>query len=83
MNSLKTILTLIAIILGALALLAGIGLIYSLLYYILFLAVICIGGYVAFRLLSRSRPERIEAPDPKKELQNVQRLLDQYKKQDR
>ena len=83
MDTLKTILTLIAIILGALALLAGIGLIYSLLYYILLFTVLCIGGYVAFRLLSRPRPERIEAPDPKKELQNVQRLLDQYKKQDR
>ena len=83
MDNLKTILTLIAIIIGALALLAGIGLIYSLLYYVLFLAVVVIGGWVAFRLLSRPRAEQIEAPDPKKELQKVQRLLDQYKKQDR
>lgn len=79
MNNLKTILTLIAIILGALAVLAVIGFIYSALGYILILGVVCLGGYIAFRLLSKSDEKQIAAPDPKKELEKVQRLLDQYK----
>lgn len=85
MDKLKTILILIAIILGSLAVLAGISFLYSLLNYVLLFGVIGIGGWIAVRLLSKPGPgpEQIAAPDPKKELQKVQRLLDQYKKQDR
>ena len=83
MDKIKTILTLIAIIIGALAILAGIGLVYSLLNYILLFAVICLGGYVAIKLLGkpeRQEIQQIQAPDPQKALKSVQRLLDQYKK---
>jgi 4-hydroxybenzoate polyprenyltransferase len=80
MQTLKTILTLIAIILGALAVLAAIGFIYSLLGYILILGVVCLSGYIAFRLFSKSDEKQIAAPDPKKELKKVQRLLDEYKR---
>lgn len=80
MDKLKTILTLIAIILGALVVLAAIGLIYSLLGYVLIFGVICLGGYIAFRFLTKSETKQISAPDPKKELQKVQRLLDEYKR---
>lgn len=87
MDGIKTILTLIAVIIGALVLLAGIGLIYNLLSYGLILAVLCVGGYVAYRLFARSEPEpepkQIRPPDAKRELEKVQRLLDQYKRQDR
>ena len=78
MGSLKTILTLIAVILGALAVLAVVGFIYSLLGYLLILGVICLGGYIAFRFLTKSDGKQISAPDPKKEFEKVQRLLDQY-----
>lgn len=80
MDKIKTILTLIAIIIGALAVLAGIGLVYSLLNYILVFAVICLGGYVAVKLFVKPEPQVLKTPNPRKELKNVQRLLDQYKK---
>ena len=80
MDKLKTILTLIAIILGALVVLATIGFIYSFLGYLLILGVVCLGGYIAFRFLTKSDSTQISAPDPKKELERVQRLLDEYKR---
>lgn len=80
MNALKTILTLIAVILGALVVLAAIGLIYNLLGYILILGVVCLAGYVAFRMLGKSDEKQLTAPDPKKQLEKVQRLLDEYKR---
>ena len=80
MNALKTILTLIAVILGALVVLAAIGLIYNLLGYILILGVVCLAGYVAFRMFGKSDEKQLTAPDPKKQLEKVQRLLDEYKR---
>jgi hypothetical protein len=80
MDKLKTILTLIAIILGGLVALAAIGLIYNLLGYLLILSLICLGGYIAFRFLTKPDAKQVSAPDPKKELQKVQRLLDEYKR---
>jgi hypothetical protein len=80
MDKIKTILTLIAVIMIAFAVLAGIGLIYSLFIYIVILAVVCLGGLIAFRMISRPEAKRIQAPDPKREFEKVQRLLDQYKK---
>lgn len=81
MDKLKTILTVIAVILGALAVLAVIGFIYTALGYILILGVICLAGYVAIRLFGKSddNDKQLSAPDPKKQLEKVQRLLDQYK----
>jgi 4-hydroxybenzoate polyprenyltransferase len=80
MDNLKTILTLIAIILGALAVLATIGFIYTFLGYLLILGVVCLGGYIAFRILTKADTKQISAPDPKKEFERVQRLLDEYKR---
>ena len=80
MDKLKTILTLIAIILGALAVLAAIGFIYTFLGYILILGLVCLGGYIVFRFLTKSDSKQLSTPDPKKELERVQRLLDEYKR---
>ena len=80
MDELKKILTIIAIILGALAVLAAIGFIYTFLGYILILGVVFLGGYIAFRFLTKSDANQISVPDPKKELERVQRLLDEYKR---
>ena len=79
MDKIKTILMLIAVILGGLVVLAGIGLVYSLLNYILVFAVICLAGYVAVKLLVKPEPKELNPPEPRKELKNIQRLLDQYK----
>lgn len=80
MDKLKSILTLIGIILGALAVLAVIGFIYTAAGYIMILAVVCLGGYVAFRLFGASGDKQISVADPKTELEKVQRLLDEYKR---
>ena len=80
MDKLRTILTLIGIILGSLAVLAVIGFIYTAAGYIMILAVVCLGGYIAFRLFGTSDDKQISAPDPKRELEKVQRLLDEYKR---
>ena len=76
----KTILTLIAVIVGALAVLAVIGFIYSALGYVLILGVLCLGAYIAFKLFAKSDTPQLSAPDPKRELERVQRLLDEYKR---
>lgn len=80
MDKVKTLLTLIAIILGALAVLAVIGFIYSLLAYILILGVVCLAGYIAIRFLSKPNEKQLAAPYPKRELEKVHRLLDEYKR---
>lgn len=82
MNQLKTILTVIAAIIGVLVVLSAIGFIYSLISSLMLVALVCLAGYVAFRLLSKPQTvEKLRAPDPKKELQAVQRILDDYKKE--
>ena len=80
MDKLKTILTWVGVILGALAVLAMIGLIYNFLGLILLLGAVCLAGYIAIRWLGRSDPKQITGPDPNKELRNVQRILDEYKR---
>ena len=80
MDKLKTIFTLLAIILGALVILALVGFIYSLLGYVLILGVLCLGAYIAYQLFGKSEEKQIATPDPKKELAKAQRLLDEYKR---
>ena len=79
-DKLKTILTLVGIILGALAVLAVVGFIYTAAGYVMILAVVSLGGYIAFRLVGASGDKQVSAPDPKRELDKVQRLLDEYKR---
>lgn len=80
MDKIKIILIVIAVIIGGLGVLAAIGLIYTFLNYILVFAVIGLGGYIALKLWAKPEPKEITPPDPRKELKNIQRLLDQYKK---
>lgn len=79
MDKLKSILTLVAVIVGSLAVLAGIGLIYSLLSYLLLLGVICLGAIIAFRLLRGSKPRQLPG-DSHRELKKIERILDEYKR---
>jgi dipeptide/tripeptide permease len=81
MDKIKTILIIIAVIIGGLGVLAAIGLIYSLLNYLLVFAVLGVGGYIALKLFAQPEPkEKIKPPEPRKELKSIQRLLDEYKK---
>jgi len=51
------------------------------LFYAFVFAVIGLGGYVAFKLFFKSEEkQQLKAPDPKKQLEKVQRLLDEYKR---
>ena len=81
MDKIKIILVIIAVILGSLGLFVAIGFIYSLLFYAFVLAVIGLGGYVAFKLFFKTEEKQLQAPDPKKQLEKVQRLLDEYKRE--
>jgi hypothetical protein len=82
MDKLKMVLIIIAVIVGGLGVLSLVGIIYSILSSVAIIAIVCLAGYVGFRVLTRSpsEPEQLHAPDPKKELQKVQRLLDEYKR---
>jgi hypothetical protein len=80
MDKIKIILVIIAVILGSLGLFVAIGFIYSLLFYAFVLAVIGLGGYVVFKLFSKPEEKQLKTPDPTKQLEKVQRLLDEYKR---
>jgi uncharacterized membrane-anchored protein YhcB (DUF1043 family) len=79
MDKIKTILILIAIILGALAVLGTIGLLYSMLQFVLLIGVLGLAGYIGVRLLSNKSPREIDSNhDPL--LQKVERTLEEYKR---
>ena len=89
MDKIKIILTIVVVLLASLGLFVAIGFLYSLVFYVFVLAVIGLGGYVAFKLLAGGSKEqsqmkqidsKLKELDPKKELQKVQRLLDEYKR---
>lgn len=80
MDKIKTILILIAIILGGLIVLGAIGLVYSLFQYLLLFGILCLGGYVAVRLLTNKSPREIESSGPERQLRNVERTLEEYKR---
>ena len=80
MDKIKFILIVIGVILGALGLFVAIGFIYNLLFYGSILAIVCIGGYLAYKLFAKPEAKQLQTPDPQKQIENVQRLLDEYKK---
>ena len=80
MDKIKIILILIVAVLASLGLFVAIGLIYSLLFYAFVFAVIGLGGYVVYKLFTKPEEKQLTALDPKRELQKVQRLLDEYKR---
>lgn len=80
MDKIKTILILLGIIFGALAVFATIGFIYSLLQFLLLAGVIGLAGYIGVRLLTNKSPREIESPGPERQLQNVDRTLEEYKR---
>lgn len=78
MDKIKTILILIAVVLGALGLLAVIGLVYSMLQFLMLIAVLGLAGYVGFRLFTKSPRELGSAAET--HLQKVERTLEEYKR---
>jgi hypothetical protein len=80
MDKIKIILIVVVALLASLGLFVAIGFIYSLLFYVFVFAVVGVGGYVAFKVLTKPEEKQLRTPDSKKELQKVQRLLEEYKK---
>jgi len=80
MDKLKTILTLIAVILAALVALSAIGFFYAALQYVLLFGIICLATVLAVRFLMKSGSRQIDAPDPERDLRNVERTLEEYKR---
>jgi len=79
MDKIKTILILMAIVLGALGVLATIGLIYSMLQFLMLVGVIGLAGYVGVRLLTNKSPREIDSA-PERHLRKVERTLEEYKR---
>ena len=80
MDKLKTILTLIAIIVVALGVFTLIGFIYNAVIFIMIVGVVCLVAYGAYRLLRGGDVDHLKAADPHKELKKVERILDEYKR---
>jgi len=80
MDKIKFILAVIVVILAALGLFVAVGFIYSLVFYVFVFAVVGLAGYVAFKVFTKPGEKQLRAPDPQKQLDKVQRLLDEYKK---
>ena len=80
MDKIKTILILIAIILGGLVVLGTIGLVYSLLQYVLLFGVLCLGGYIGVRLLTNKSPREFDSSGPERQLRKAERTLAKYKR---
>jgi uncharacterized membrane-anchored protein YhcB (DUF1043 family) len=79
MDKIKTILILIAVVLGALGLLAVIGLVYSMLQFLMLIAVLGLAGYVGFRLFTNKSPRELGSA-AETHLQKVERTLEEYKR---
>jgi hypothetical protein len=80
MDKLKTVLMLLAVILGALAVLAVVGFIYSALQYLMLLAFLCLVGFIGVRLLIGRKAPELRSGDPVRELKRVERTLEEYKR---
>ncbi|HJS24742.1 MAG TPA: hypothetical protein VJ751_10345 [Pyrinomonadaceae bacterium] len=80
MDKIKTILILIAIILGTLTIFATIGFLYSLVQFLFLAGVIGLAGYIAIRLLSNKRPRELDSSGPERHLQKVERTLEEYRR---
>ena len=80
MDKIKTILILIAIILGGLAVFLTIGFLYSLLQFLLLAGVIGLAGYIVIRILSNKSPREIDSSGPEHHLQKAERTLEEYKR---
>ena len=80
MDKIKTILIVIVIVFAALGIMVTVGLLYSLLQFLLLVGVVGLAGYVGFRILTNKSPREIESSGPERQLQKVERTLEEYKR---
>jgi hypothetical protein len=80
MGKLKTILTLVMVILGMLVVLAAIGLIYRAMQYLLLFGILSLIGIIVVRFLRKREPPMIDKSDEQQNLRQVERTLQKYKR---
>jgi membrane protein implicated in regulation of membrane protease activity len=81
MNNIKNILTVVALILGAIVALSLVGMVITALQYLFWLGVICIAAVVAVKLLKKTDAPQLESKSYMKELKSAERTLQEYKRQ--
>jgi len=80
MNKVKTILIIIAVVLGTVLALAAIGMIVTALQYLFWLGVLCLAAVAAIKLFKKSDSPQLESKSHIKELKNAERSLEEYKR---
>lgn len=80
MDKLKIILITIAVVLGSLGLLAVIGLVSSLIQSLFWIGVLCLAGFVGFKLLVRDKPAETDSLNAPHELKQIERTLEEYRR---
>lgn len=80
MDKIKTILIAIVIIFAALGIMVTAGFIYSLLQLLLLVGVVGLAGYIGVRILTNKSPRTIDSPGPERQLQKMERTLEEYKR---
>ena len=80
MDKIKLILITIAVILGALGLLALVGLISSLIQSLFWIGLFVLAGYVGVKLLVRDKPHETESLNAPHALKQVERTLEEYRR---
>jgi membrane protein implicated in regulation of membrane protease activity len=80
MNNAKTIITIIAVILGTIVALAAIGTIITAVQYLFWLGVLCVVALAAVKLFKKSDSPQLESNRHVKELKNTDRVLEEYKR---
>ncbi len=79
MKNIKTILIIVAVVLGAFFAFSVIGLIITVAQYVFWLGVIGIAGAVAVKLFRKSDSRQLENKTPVDQLENAGRTLEEYK----
>ena len=80
MDKIKTILILLGIIFGGLAVLVTIGFIYSMLQFLMLAGVIGLAGYIGVKILTNKSPRELDSSGPERHLQKVERTLEEYRR---
>jgi hypothetical protein len=81
MDKIKTILIVIVLIFAAVGIILTAGFLYSLLQLLLLVGVVGLAGYIGIRLLTKKSPREVESsPGPERQLQQVDRTLEEYKR---
>ena len=80
MDKLKFMLVGLGLVFTAILFYFAVTLAMSLFWYLVFVGVIGLGGYGAYKFLSRPKSPQLERGTPERELESAQKLLDDYRR---